>query len=87
MRRSPARDIFDRQAVSTFRALAYLAAVLYVGDIVDRLVTFAIAGNDGFTFWFTFHDVMHGAWVLFLVIVAEAFSAGAAIAEEYSQIV
>jgi len=82
-----AGHIFDRQAVSTFRAIAYLAIVLYVADLVDRTITFAIVSNGGFTFWFNFYDVMHGAWALCLVMVAEVFSAGAAIAEEYSQIV
>jgi len=67
--------------------MAYLAVVLYVVDLVSRMITFAIVSKGGFTFWFHFLDVMHGAWVLCLVIVAEVFSAGTAIAEGYNQIV
>jgi len=82
-----AGHIFDRPTVSTFRTVAHLAIIMYVIDLIGRLVVFAIVSNGGFAFWFTFFDVMHAAWALCLVLLAEVFSAGAAIAEEHSQIV
>jgi hypothetical protein len=79
--------IFDRQAVSTFRVMASLAVAVYVVDLVVRHVQFAIMTNGTFRLFFSPGDVMNGAIVLLLVVVAEVFSAGAAIAEEHSQIV
>jgi hypothetical protein len=79
--------IFDRRAVSTFRVLAWTAVAAFTADLVMRPVLFAIVSNGGFAFWSDPNDLLHAAVVLFLVILAEVFSAGAAIADEHSQIV
>ena len=82
-----AGHIFDRQAVSAFRAMAGAAMALYIVSLVMRPIAFAIVSNGGFTLLFWPSDVRHGAMVLLLVILAKIFSVGAAIAEEHSQIV
>ena len=82
-----AGHIFDRQAVSTFRAMARVAMAVYVLSLVMRSVELNLLSNGGLTFLFVPDDLLEGAVVLFLVTLAEVFSAGAAIADEHSQIV
>jgi putative transcriptional regulator len=79
--------IFDQQAVSTFQAMARVAmAAYFVGLVIDH-VALVIVSNGGFHFWFEPSDVWHGSMALFLVILAEVFSAGVAVTDEHRQIV
>ena len=82
-----AGHIFDRQTVSTFRAMARMAMAYYVLSRVMRLVVITIVSNGGYIFPFVPDDVLVGVWVLLMVILGEVFAVGAAIAEEHSQIV
>jgi len=82
-----AGHIFDQQAISAFRAMAGVAMVAYVVSIATDQVAVTIVSNGGLTFWFELGDLLDGTMVLILVILAEVFSAGAAIADEHSRIV
>jgi len=79
--------IFDRQAVAAFRAMARMAVVMLVVEFVMRFVGCAIVTKGAFAFWFMPGDPLHSAIVLGILTQAEIFSAGAAIADEHSQII
>ena len=82
-----AGDIFSRQAVFAFRAMARMVVVVAIVELVMRWAAFSIVSNGGFTFWFMPNDALDGAIVLGIVIQAEIFSAGVVIADEHKQIV
>ena len=80
-------SIFNRQAVSAFRATAGAAMALYILNLIWRPIAFAIVSCGGFAFPFEPNDVRYGAMAVSLVILAEVFSSAVSMAEENSQIV
>jgi len=82
-----AGNIFDRKAVSTFRQAAGLAVAVYVSELVGRHIVLAILTSGHFAFMFWRSDVRYIVMVLFLLVQAQVFSEGAAIADENRQIV
>jgi len=79
--------IFDRLAVTALRGLGWTALAAVLVDIAARPLVFALVSGGGLSFWGRPDDLLYGSMALFLIVMAEVFTAGTAIAEDNRQIV